>query len=107
MNNVSKKQEEEKYAVVKMIELYCHKHHHTKELCEECNQLKKYAFHRIHVCPFMETKTFCSNCKVHCYEPAMRKRIREVMRFSGWRMLFHDPHMAIRHVIANWKEKKI
>lgn len=25
-----------------------------------------------------KSKTFCSNCKVHCYKPAMRERIKEV-----------------------------
>ena len=31
----------------------------------------------------MEQKTFCANCKVHCYKPEMREQIRKVMRFSG------------------------
>ena len=57
-------------------------------------------------CPFMETKTFCSNCKVHCYKPEMREKIREVMRYSGPRMIFHHPAAAIRHVILTKKEKK-
>lgn len=54
----------------------------------------------------METKTFCSNCKVHCYKPDMREKIREVMRFSGPRMLFYHPIMAIRHVMESRKEKR-
>ncbi|MGN0478669.1 MAG: nitrous oxide-stimulated promoter family protein, partial [Hominenteromicrobium sp.] len=57
-------------------------------------------------CPFMETKTFCSNCKVHCYKPEMREKIREVMRFSGPRMIFRHPVTAIRHVIETKKEKR-
>ena len=36
----------------------------------------------------------------------MRERIREVMRFSGPRMIFHHPVMAVRHVIESKKEKK-
>ncbi len=28
----------------------------------------------------METKTFCSACKTHCYKPQMREAIRQVMR---------------------------
>lgn len=55
-------------------------------------------------CPFMETKTFCSNCRVHCYKPEMREKIREVMRFSGPRMIFYHLVMAIRHVIESKKE---
>ncbi len=54
----------------------------------------------------METKTFCSNCRVHCYKPEMRERIRQVMRFSGPRMLFVHPVQAVRHVIETKKEKR-
>ena len=49
----------------------------------------------------METKTFCSNCKVHCYRPDMRERIRAVMRFSGPRMLLYHPITGIRHFLDN------
>ncbi len=54
----------------------------------------------------METKTFCANCRVHCYKPAMREKIRAVMRFSGPRMIFHHPVAAIWHVIETKREKK-
>jgi hypothetical protein len=54
----------------------------------------------------METKTFCSNCKVHCYKPEMREKIKEIMRFSGPRMIFYHPIMAIRHLIESKKEKQ-
>lgn len=54
----------------------------------------------------METKTFCSNCRVHCYKPEMREKIRAVMRFSGPRMLFVHPVAAIRHVIETRRKKK-
>ena len=90
-----------------MIQLYCKKQQHSKDgLCPECAALDAYARMRSEKCPFMETKTFCSNCKVHCYKPEMREKIREVMRFSGPRMLFHHPIAAIRHVVESKKEKK-
>ena len=104
---VSQKREREKKVVSLMIKLYCKKKHHTKGmLCEQCRQLDEYARLRSEKCPFMETKTFCSNCKVHCYKPDMREKIREVMRFSGPRMILHHPVMAIRHVVESKKEKK-
>ena len=81
-----------------MIQIYCKKKHGTKELCPECTELLQYASERSQKCPFMETKTFCSNCMVHCYKPVMREKIREVMRFSGPRMIFHHPFMAVHHV---------
>lgn len=105
--NIVQKREREKQAVSLMIRLYCKKKHQTKSgLCEECNRLKEYAGLRSDKCPFMETKTFCSNCKVHCYKPEMREKIREVMRFSGPRMVLYHPVLAIRHVIESKKERK-
>lgn len=101
------KREREKETVSEMIRLYCKKQHKTRKgLCEECERLNAYARLRSDKCPFMETKTFCSNCKVHCYKPEMREQIRAVMRFSGPRMIFTHPVMAIRHVIESKKEKK-
>lgn len=107
MKDVSLKREKEKELVSQMITLYCKKKHGSKHgFCTECAELDNYARLRSDKCPFMETKTFCSNCKVHCYKPAMREKIREVMRFSGPRMIFYHPLTAIRHVIETKKEKK-
>lgn len=107
MKDVNKKREQEKKVVSLMIKLYCRKKHHSsKGLCEECERLNEYARMRSDKCPFMETKTFCSNCKVHCYKPDMREQIRAVMRFSGPRMIFSHPIMAIRHVIESKEEKR-
>lgn len=104
---VEEKRIREKETVSKMISIYCKKKHGTKQgLCPECAALQEYAKMRSDKCPFMETKTFCSNCKVHCYKPDMREKIRDVMRFSGPRMLFVHPVMAIRHVIESKKEKR-
>ena len=75
-------------------------------MCDQCKELLEYAKQRSDHCPFMENKTFCSNCRVHCYKPEMREKIRRVMRFSGPRMLFVHPVMAMKHVISTIKEKK-
>ena len=104
--DVKTKREREKETVSLMIAIYCRKKHGSKPLCPACAELDAYARLRSDKCPFMETKTFCSNCKVHCYKKDMRQKIREVMRFSGPRMIFHHPIMAIRHVIESKKEKK-
>lgn len=107
MRNVTDKREREKRMVSEMIALYCKKQHHSRgSLCAECEALDQYARMRSDKCPFMETKSFCSNCKVHCYKSDMREKIRLVMRFSGPRMIFHHPVWAIRHVIETKKEKK-
>lgn len=105
--NIEKKRQREKEMVSLMIRLYCRSKHNTKEqLCPDCAALDEYARRRSDSCPFMKSKTFCSNCKVHCYRPDMRANIREVMRFSGPRMLLHRPFAAIRHVISSKTEQK-
>lgn len=105
---IEKKRQREKETVSLMIALYCHGLHGTKRgaLCPECAALDEYAQSRSDRCPFMATKTFCANCRVHCYKPEMRAKIREVMRYSGPRMMLHHPVMAVRHVIETRKEKK-
>lgn len=101
------KRRREKAMVSRMIALYCRKQHRSKGgLCPECAELADYARQRSDKCPFMETKTFCSNCRVHCYKPEMREKIRAVMRFSGPRMLFSHPAAAIRHLFETRKEKR-
>ena len=107
MKDIQGKRQQEKQMVSQMIALYCRRKHHTKgDLCPDCAALSRYACMRSDRCPFMETKTFCSNCRVHCYQPEMREKIREVMRFSGPRMIFYHPVAAIRHVVETKREKK-
>lgn len=106
MKSTEEKRIREKEVVSKMIQIFCKNHHHSKHLCKECQELNDYANMRSDKCPFMANKTFCSNCKVHCYKSDMRQKIREVMRYSGPRMIFHHPIMAISHVIESKKEKR-
>jgi len=93
----------EKNTVSKMIRLYCRlKHGVFGSFCSECKQLESYAHARLEHCPFGEVKPACQNCTVHCYKPEYREKIREVMRFSGPRMLFFHPIEAIRHL---WRKR--
>lgn len=105
---LDQKRRNETLLVGEMIALYCRGNHGGKKgtLCPECRALADYAALRIEKCPFMETKTFCSACKVHCYQSEMREKIRAVMRWSGPRMLFVHPVLAIRHLVETRKEKK-
>jgi len=92
--------ESERKTIEAMIGIYCRARHRPKNgLCPECSELLRYASHRLHSCPFQEEKPTCGNCLVHCYKPRMREKVREVMRFSGPRMLFHHPLMALRHLL--------
>lgn len=123
-----RKREREAQMVSQMIALWCRGHHgggHAGEqaasgdapervklgfraitLCPECAELQKYAVARIEHCPHMGTKTFCSACPSHCYRPAMREKIREVMRWSGLRMIRYRPITAVRHAMVTVQAKR-
>ena len=90
--------EREKHTVSLMIRLYCRKKEGNKELCNDCKALEEYAHQRLSACKYGEQKTSCKKCPTHCYRKDMRERIREVMRFSGPRMLLYHPIEAVRHM---------
>jgi len=83
-----------------MTGIYCHDVHGEDDgPCEECRELLEYATRRLDRCVFGDDKPTCANCKVHCYNAAMRAKVREVMRYAGPRMLWRHPVLAIRHLL--------
>jgi len=91
--------EKEKHVIHLMIRLYCRKQHHGNGLCESCRELENYSFARIDKCPYISEKPKCSKCKTHCFRNNKREEIRRVMRYSGPRMIFHHPLIALRHLL--------
>jgi hypothetical protein len=90
----------EEKTVAAMIEIYCRDKHGAKDaLCAECDELNGYAMARLAKCPFQENKTTCGKCRVHCYKPEMREKIKEVMRYSGPIMVYKHPVMTFGHLI--------
>jgi predicted amidophosphoribosyltransferase len=92
--------EREKRTVRHMIKLWCRHQHGGEGLCGECRELLEYAEARLNRCKFGEDKTKCHKCPVHCYRKDMRERIREVMRYSGPRMILHHPTEAIMFLLG-------
>ncbi len=94
--------EREKDTVGLMIGIYCKRHHGTDggTLCADCSALLEYAQRRLDRCPRGNRKTSCRKCPTHCYAPAMKARIKEVMRDVGPRMIFIHPVSAIRHLLS-------
>lgn len=101
----------EKEVLKTMVEVYCkgqkhegyEKHEESERkrkpnLCKECESLVQYAWKRLDYCRFGEQKTFCEDCPVHCYSPKMRTQVKQVMRYSGPRMLIYHPIIAIKHM---------
>ncbi|MBR5299595.1 MAG: nitrous oxide-stimulated promoter family protein [Bacteroidales bacterium] len=90
--------EREKRTVSLMIRIYCRKKEGNKTLCSDCRVLEEYAHKRLSACKYGNLKTSCKKCPTHCYRKEMREKIREVMRFSGPRMILYHPIEAIRHI---------
>ena len=70
--------------LTRFVEVYCSKRHATNGQgpCADCRDLLEYARGRLERCPH-DPKPKCKDCTTHCYRPDYRKRIQEVMRFSG------------------------
>lgn len=96
----------EKRTLQAMVRVYCRAHHGLKgPLCPECQSLYNYALARLDRCPYGAEKTTCARCPTHCYKPAMRNQVKAVMRYSGPRMLFHHPILALLHVLDRLRKR--
>lgn len=88
----------EKRTIDVMLRIYCRARHGGREsLCSKCQALLAYAEERIEKCPYLPDKPSCAKCPVHCYAPASREEIRQVMRYAGPRMLFRHPLLTLLH----------
>ena len=76
------------------IQIYCETKHRGAEktekaglsLCAECHETLGYSRTRRQLCHF-DPKPTCKNCKVHCYKPDQRQRIKDIMRHSGMHLI--------------------
>lgn len=104
MTNSHPRMKRECKTIEAMIQIFCkNKHEIQEELCPACTELLEYAFKRLEACPFQENKTTCAKCPIHCYNPTMRAKIREIMRYAGPRMIFKHPVLAIQHLLDRRK----
>jgi hypothetical protein len=92
-----------------MTRVYC-THHHADpagaELCAECAQLMQYARRRLEKCPYGPSKPTCARCPIHCYKPAQREAVRDIMRFAGPRMPWRHPWRALVHLFDKLRQAR-
>jgi len=90
--------------LARFIELFCHAKHDNREadavavpeilqsgkrrllLCQGCAALLEHGMMKRARCP-LNPKPACKNCHIHCYTPEYRQRIREIMAYSGRKMV--------------------
>lgn len=101
---LGKRIKREQACVEAMIKLFClNKHGSRAALCDDCQELLDYAVIRLRHCKFGEAKPVCADCSIHCYHPLLRSRIIEVMRYSGPRMIFKHPKLAVLHFLDSFR----
>ncbi|HDW8579830.1 TPA: nitrous oxide-stimulated promoter family protein [Escherichia coli] len=89
----------EKLTIKKMIDLYQAKCPQASAEPEHYDALFAYARKRLDKCVFGEEKPACKQCPVHCYQPAKREEMKQIMRWAGPRMLWRHPILTVRHLI--------
>jgi len=87
------------------IELFCHAKHDRKvvgekaihevlqqvkpspkTICLACAGLLEHGMKKRALCP-LDPKPTCKSCHVHCYTAEYRQQIREIMAYSGRKMI--------------------
>jgi len=103
---MDKKLKRDLKTLARFIEIYC-RHRHTEsskstfalkgydlktiagkepQLCETCRKLLAHALVKRSRCP-LNPKPACKHCPSHCYQPLYRQQIREVMKYSGRKLV--------------------
>jgi hypothetical protein len=93
--NSGRRIQREKRSLQVMIGIYCRDHHANQDasataLCDQCEELSRYAQQRLDNCVFGELKQPCNDCSVHCYSKRWRPLILEVIRYA-------EPRLALQH----------
>jgi hypothetical protein len=103
--NAMNKIEQDKQTIRLMVGLYCRHRLRVCKIPDEYGQLIDYAEERLTHCRYGEIKPACKDCATHCYKPDMREKVREVMRWTGPRMIVYSPKAAFRHIWQRIKNK--
>ena len=92
--------EKDRYILEEFVGFYCRQKHHTLPgaLCPDCAGLLAYAERQLSRCR-QDPRPACKDCPVHCYAPAYRERIREVMRYSGMRLILRGRLDLLAHYL--------
>lgn len=85
----------------KFVEVYCTSRHSSVEhltvtlpeglgsrvICPECAGFLEYAIIKRVKCPLVDEKPSCKHCRVHCYDKPRREKVKEIMSYSGRRLM--------------------
>ena len=101
MKLLTKQQRSDITLIGKFVEVYCagkhgatersdfavQTHNATRKLCSECSAFMTYAITKRLKCPLEAEKPSCKHCRIHCYAPQEREKIREIMSYAGRKLM--------------------
>jgi hypothetical protein len=101
METINRRQKKDIRLIGKFVEVYCGGKHAevprkvhqlpadagSVTLCDDCSGFLDYAVQKRLTCPLEKNKPICKRCHVHCYGGLQREKIREIMSYSGRRII--------------------
>ena len=101
MGTILKRKKNDIKLIGKFVEVYCAGKHgergkqpfplpedlRERRLCEECAQFMAYAVARRLKCPLEAEKPSCKHCHTHCYAKPQLAKVREIMEYSGKKLM--------------------
>lgn len=119
MNELKPQQLKDIRILARFIQVYCHATHDRKSsgavelaaelqpragrrttICPECAELLEHGIKKRSLCP-LTPKPSCKKCHIHCYSPTYRQKIREIMAFSGRKLLLRGRIDYLWHYFFN------
>lgn len=86
--------------IARFTEVWCAGQHHDGKqpltvcpgvppltLCPDCTAFLQYAVKKRLCCPLEAEKPTCRRCRIHCYAPQQRALVKQIMAWSGRRMI--------------------
>ncbi len=101
METLNRQQKKDIRLIGKFVEVYCNAKHRgagqlpaplpaglgERTLCPECSLFLEYAIFKRMKCPLEAEKPTCKHCRIHCYDKPRRDMIREIMSYSGRKLM--------------------
>jgi len=118
MNGLTAEQFKDIRILTRFIRIYCHAKHDVKTggeallpeelqprrgrciICSDCMALLEHGIRKRSLCP-LNPKPTCRKCHIHCYRPEYRQKIREIMSFSGRKLLLRGRIDYLWHYFFN------
>ncbi len=93
--------QKDQHILEQFVHIHCRGKHKIPngKLCADCDDLLSYSLRRLQRCP-QDPKPACKHCEIHCYKPVYREKIRDVMRYSGKRLLLHGRLDLLWHYLS-------